>query len=82
METTAFSSTQTISLAVLPSDVSALLAAGARGDLRLVVPADDVELVYEPAAAAPTEVLAEGESDLGAAPRKTGTDTESEKAEE
>ena len=82
VETTAFSSTQTISLAVLPSDVSALLAAGARGDLRLVVPADDVELAYGPAAAAPTEVLAEGESDLGAAPRKTGTDTESEKAEE
>ncbi|MDO5107819.1 MAG: SAF domain-containing protein [Coriobacteriaceae bacterium] len=82
VEATAFSSTQTISLAVLPSDVSALLAASARGDLRLVVPADDVELSYDSVAAAPTEVLAEDGSDPVSSTAKSDTGAESEKAEE
>ena len=56
VESATFSQTQTISLAVHPEDVAAVLGASARGDLRLVVPADDVELSEAPAAAAPTDV--------------------------
>lgn len=58
IETTAFSSIQTISLAVRPEDVSAVLGAGARGDLRLVVPADDVEFAHDASEGAPVDVPA------------------------
>ncbi len=40
--------TQQITIAVLPDDVPAVLGASASGDLRLVIPADDVETVAEP----------------------------------
>jgi pilus assembly protein CpaB len=35
--------TQQVTIAVLPDDVAAVLGASASGDLRLVMPADDVE---------------------------------------
>lgn len=58
-EATSFSTSQSVSLAVRPNDVNAVLTASARGDLRLVVPADDVEFEQTAAPAAPTEVLPE-----------------------
>lgn len=39
--------TQQITIAVLPEDVPAVLGASASGDLRLVIPADDVETTAE-----------------------------------
>lgn len=59
IEATTFSSTQTISLAVRPEDVSAVLGASARGDLRLVIPADDVEFAHDAPESAPVDVPAE-----------------------
>ena len=40
---------QQITIAVLPGDVSEVLGASASGDLRLVIPADDVEVTNEAA---------------------------------
>ncbi len=45
-----------ITLAVLPSQVADILAASASGNLRLVVPADDVDVQATGAATAPTSV--------------------------
>lgn len=61
VEATSFSQTQSILLAVHPDDVSAVLGASARGDLRLVVPAEDVEFAETELAVAPTDVPAEAD---------------------
>ncbi len=77
VETTSFSQTQSISLAVQPQDVSAVLAASARGDLRLVVPADDVELTDESSAEAPVDVPALEDSETEAPPVDAAEDAAS-----
>ena len=66
IESTTFSQTQTVSLAVHPEDVSVVLGASARGDLRLVVPADDVEFEESTQVDAPTEVHAEPQAPVAA----------------
>ena len=75
VETTSFSQAQSLSLAVRPEDVSAVLGAGARGDLRLVVPADDVDL-DDTDQAAPAHVDATAEDTQDASARDAaGKDT-------
>ena len=55
---------QQITIAVLPDDVSAILAASASGDLRLVIPADDVDVQQdEQETSAPEELALDEEVD-------------------
>lgn len=55
--------TGSLTLAVLPADVQAILVASASGDLRIVLPADDVEASMAPSPEAPTNVPSmEGEA--------------------
>lgn len=57
----ATTSAKPMTLAVLPDDVSGVLAASSAGELRLVLPADDVDELPDPAARrAPSEVASEG----------------------
>ncbi|MDO4404718.1 MAG: SAF domain-containing protein [Atopobiaceae bacterium] len=51
------SMSQQLTIAVLPDDVSAVLGASASGELRLVIPADDVEVPEEESVAAPEEIV-------------------------
>lgn len=66
-------SDQSVTLAVLPADVTTVLGAGSDGTLRLAVPAHDVD-ASESMTSAPTSVpsLAEGEADIGASARTGG----------
>ena len=73
--TTGIVASQQITIAVLPQDVSEVLGASAVGDLRLVIPADDVEVAdettEEPAESeAPAEMSPE-EGDEGEPPAET-----------
>ena len=52
-----------LSVAVMPEEVTTLLLASARGDLRLVLPADDMGTLDGLAPAAPTEVPEEAAQD-------------------
>lgn len=64
-------SDQTVTLAVLPADVTAVLGAGSDGTLRLAVPAHDVEARDGSVASAPTSVPAltdEGPTTVDAVP--------------
>lgn len=75
---------QQITIAVLPSDVSEVLGASASGDLRLVIPADDVEIAEEGAESeAPAEMTPEeAAADASEAAAADGSEGEAEEATE
>jgi pilus assembly protein CpaB len=54
---------QQVTIAVLPNDVTAVLSASASGDLRLVIPADDVEVSDDAARTGPPGEVAPDEAD-------------------
>lgn len=61
--TTKTSTTGSLTLAVLPGDVQPILVASASGDLRIVLPADDVDIGATTTVEAPTSVPSiEGEA--------------------
>lgn len=61
--TTGIVATQQVTIAVLPEDVADVLGASATGDLRLVIPADDVETVGDAGNTEPPSEVETGEED-------------------
>ena len=59
-----YASSQQLTIAVLPQDVPTVLGASASGELRLVIPADDVEILGDTTSAAPQEVDADEGGEL------------------
>jgi pilus assembly protein CpaB len=63
--TTGIVASQQVTIAVLPNDVTAVLAASASGALRLVIPADDVEVGGDAPQVGPPDEVAPDEADEG-----------------
>lgn len=61
--TTGIVASQQVTIAVLPNDVTAVLSASASGDLRLVIPADDVEVSDDAARTGPPDEVVPDEAD-------------------
>jgi pilus assembly protein CpaB len=63
--TTGIIASQQVTIAVLPNDVTAVLAASASGALRLVIPADDVEVGGDAPQVGQPDEVAPDEADEG-----------------